>query len=72
MINGNFERYNQLLKDLGPEGLNEFLNREMTVRDLKQMGHEISGENVDTKVRGLGDFWSQDRSGIFPEPQWQF
>lgn len=51
-INENFEKLNDLLDRLGPEGTRDFLHSEFTVRDLKAMGYPVGKENMDTKVYG--------------------
>lgn len=51
-MNSNFQKLNALLDELGPEGTREFLHREFTVKELKQMGYDVGGENMQTKVYG--------------------
>jgi len=47
-----FENANAIVDDIGFAGFQDFLSREFTVRDLKQAGFNVSGENVDTIVNG--------------------
>lgn len=51
-MNANFAKLNRLLDDLGPEGARDFMHREFTVKELKQLGHDIGKENINTKVYG--------------------
>src|SRR6516165_1536175 len=64
-VNGNFKKINDLLDRLGPEGTRQFLDQEFTVRDLKKMGYNVSGENVDTKVRGSTILGSKIGGGFY-------
>lgn len=47
-----FENANVIVDDIGFAGFQDFLSKEFTVRDLKQAGFNVSGENMDTIVNG--------------------
>ena len=51
MVNG-FRIYNKLVKKHGIDGAHEFINTEFTVKEIKDMGHAVSGELTSTKVMG--------------------
>jgi hypothetical protein len=73
MMNGNFEKLNQLLADHGPDKTWEFMNRQWIVRDLEQaLGHKIQGAAKDDIVYGsailgpkIGNGFFQNLSGNF-------
>ena len=51
-MNANFAKLNKLIDTLGLDATREFLSKDFTVKDLKNMGHDIGGENVGTQVKG--------------------
>ena len=51
-MNGNFERINDLIADLGLDETNKFLSSEFTVKQLEDAGYSVGGENKQTKVYG--------------------
>lgn len=63
-MNGNFAKLNQLLDDLGPQGLHDFLHRDYTARELKQAGFAVD-ENMDTKLKGSAILGSKIGQGFF-------
>lgn len=65
MMNANFGKMNALLDELGPEGTRDFLMRDFTVKELKDAGHSITGENAGTKVNGSAIFGPKIGQGFF-------
>lgn len=51
-MNGNFDKMNKLMEKLGPEGTRNFLNQDFTVKELKDLGYDVGGENMNTTVKG--------------------
>jgi hypothetical protein len=64
-MTANFEKLNDLLDDLGPEGTHEFLHAKFTVGDLKKRGYPIGGENVGTEVYGSAILGPKIGGGFF-------
>jgi hypothetical protein len=64
-INGNFNKLNNLLDTLGPEGTREFLGKEFTVKQLADMGHEVGGENMGSRVYGSAIFGPKIGQGFY-------
>jgi hypothetical protein len=64
-MNENFDKLNNLLDTMGPEQMRDFLHREMTVKDLANMGHDIGGENMGTKVYGSSILGPKIGQGFF-------
>jgi hypothetical protein len=64
-MNENFDKLNNLLDTMGPEQMRDFLHREMTVKDLANMGHDIGGENMGTKVYGSAILGPKIGQGFF-------
>lgn len=70
-----FMQANELVKDMGFDEFEAFLKRDFTVRELKQAGFNISGENMDTVVKGssifgpkIGGGFMQNLMGNFDVP----
>ena len=64
-----FQTYNDLASRLGPEETHRFLNTEFTVKELKDAGFDVSGENVTTKVYGSSIFGPKIGQGFFQNLQ---
>jgi hypothetical protein len=64
-MNSNFQKYNDLLDTLGPEGTRQFLNTERTAGELTADGYPIQGENIDTPVYGSAIFGPKIGQGFF-------
>jgi hypothetical protein len=47
-----FRNANQIISDKGFDGFTDFINRDFKVRDLKQMGFNVSDELMDTTLKG--------------------
>lgn len=67
-----FSTYNDLARQLGPEETHRFLNTEFTVKELKDAGFNVSGENVTTKVYGSSIFGPKIGQGFFQNLQGNF
>ena len=52
----SFNTANTIIADQGFDGFVDFLSRDFTVRDLKAQGFKITGENMDTVVKGSAVF----------------
>lgn len=64
-----FNLYNEMSSRIGPEELHRFFNTEFTVRELKQAGFNVSGENQDTLVYGSSIFGPKIGQGFFQNLQ---
>jgi hypothetical protein len=64
-MNTNFGKLNDLVDTGGPDGMREFLNRQTTVRELKDLGHSVGGENMDTPVYGSAILGPKIGQGFF-------
>jgi hypothetical protein len=60
-----FESANALIDRWGLDGFARFLNTEFTVSELKQLGFDISGENVDFKTHGSVIFGPKIGGGFY-------
>ncbi len=73
VMESSFENINALLDELGSvEALRDFMDRPFTVRELRDMGYTVSGENIDTQVQGsailgpkIGTGFYQNLNGNF-------
>lgn len=57
--------FNTLVKDLGYEEMIEMFDDVFTVKQLQLMGHGVSGENVDTVVRGAAVMGPKIGNGFY-------
>jgi len=71
----SFATANQMIDDLGWEGFDDFLDQEFTVKELLDAGFKVSGENVDTVVKGsvifgpkIGGGFMQNLRGNYDPP----
>ena len=60
----SFTAANKYIDREGWDAFNEFLDTDFTVKELKQMGFKISGENVDTMVKGSAIFGPKIGNGF--------
>lgn len=73
VMEASFQNVNALLDELGSmAALRDFMDRPFTVRELRDMGYTISGENIDTEVQGsailgpkIGTGFYQNLNGNF-------
>jgi hypothetical protein len=71
----SFETANRLVDDMGYEGFDNFLDSDFTVRELQEAGFKVSGENLDTTVKGsvifgpkIGGGFMQNLRGNYDPP----
>jgi hypothetical protein len=64
-INQALEEFNRAVGERGLEGYQKFLTSEFTVRELGQMGHPITGEVADLRVRGAAVLGPKIGNGFF-------
>lgn len=60
-----FKLYNELEAKWGKDVLTDFMHTEFTVGELKLLGLEVSGENVDTAVYGSAVFGPKIGQGFY-------
>lgn len=64
-MEGNFDKYNQLVKAHGADAAREFLNEDFRAGDLAKMGYGDIDENVNTTVKGSSIFGPKIGGGFF-------
>ncbi len=65
-INTGLRTLQRLLDEHGLEATIEFLNRKVTVGELKKLGFDVSGEAVDHTVWGAAIFGPKVGAGFYP------
>lgn len=50
MMNGNFEKLNKMIEELGVAGTKKFLDKQFTVKELEAMGYTVGGGEKKTTV----------------------
>lgn len=64
-MKATFKLYNQMVDEMGVDGLRELFNTRTTVGDLKKRGFNISGERVGTEVYGSAIIGPKIGNGFF-------
>lgn len=60
-----FQQANEVLDKHGFDYFQDFLNKDFTVRELKAAGFNVSGENMDTVLKGSAVFGPKVGGGFF-------
>jgi hypothetical protein len=63
-MQNSFMLANEMIGDMGFDGFEAFLKRDFTVRELRDAGFKIGGENLDTAVKGSAVFGPKIGSGF--------